>query len=269
MNTGHDGFSPSRFASRKWPISWRKIRRMTPSAKVPAPDQRVAAERDEERRELGERAELRSEPEQEDERRRRPAAGRRASRGRAAGSARSRARRDGSDLGLLDAPSGAAADPLLAALVDLLLPERHLELEHVDRVLAGGEGVGAVSRATAITTDGSPISTPSDAVVDRDRPRSRSARQGRRRAPPSSPRPCPRSPRSRGSTTVRGRASGGGPCRRTSRSRPPPATRPRRRPGRARRGSSVRTNAPPETGESAATSSPSASCVIGAARTRG
>ena len=35
----------------------------------------------------------------------------------------------------------SSADPLLAALVDLLLPQGHGLLERVDRVLAGGEGV--------------------------------------------------------------------------------------------------------------------------------
>src|SRR5207342_1347089 len=41
---------------------------------------------------------------------------------------------------------GPAADPLLAALVDLLLPEGDVDLEGVDRVLAGGERVVAVGR---------------------------------------------------------------------------------------------------------------------------
>src|SRR4051794_1322757 len=40
----------------------------------------------------------------------------------------------------------APADPLLPALVDLLLPQRDGLLERVDRVLAGGERVGAVRR---------------------------------------------------------------------------------------------------------------------------
>lgn len=37
--------------------------------------------------------------------------------------------------------SGFPADPLLAALVDLLLPERHELLKRVDRFVAGGECV--------------------------------------------------------------------------------------------------------------------------------
>src|SRR5439155_3945867 len=40
----------------------------------------------------------------------------------------------------------ASADPLLAALVELLLPERHALLERVDHVFARGEGVLAVRR---------------------------------------------------------------------------------------------------------------------------
>src|SRR5690242_10940190 len=44
-------------------------------------------------------------------------------------------------------PSGAAADPFLAALVHLFLPEGHLDLEDVDRVLARGERVLAVRGA--------------------------------------------------------------------------------------------------------------------------
>src|SRR6266487_2251147 len=39
-----------------------------------------------------------------------------------------------------------ASDPLLAAFVELLLPERHSFLERVDRVLARGERVLAVWR---------------------------------------------------------------------------------------------------------------------------
>src|SRR5262249_20884358 len=42
------------------------------------------------------------------------------------------------------ATSRPPAEPLLAALVDLLLPERHRLLERVDCVLAGGEGILAV-----------------------------------------------------------------------------------------------------------------------------
>jgi hypothetical protein len=42
--------------------------------------------------------------------------------------------------------SRAASDPLLAALVDLLLPERHRVLERVDRLGAGSESVLAVGR---------------------------------------------------------------------------------------------------------------------------
>src|SRR6266851_1995263 len=46
----------------------------------------------------------------------------------------------------LGANLGTAADPLLAALVELLLPERHLVLEEVDRVLARGQCVLAMRR---------------------------------------------------------------------------------------------------------------------------
>src|SRR5436305_2355046 len=38
----------------------------------------------------------------------------------------------------------AAPDPLLPALVDLLLPQRHLDLQAVDRVPAGRESVVAM-----------------------------------------------------------------------------------------------------------------------------
>ena len=48
---------------------------------------------------------------------------------------------------------GTAADPLLAALVDLLLPERDRLLERVDRLGAGGErGQARWAAETAITT---------------------------------------------------------------------------------------------------------------------
>src|SRR5882724_8882099 len=39
-----------------------------------------------------------------------------------------------------------ASDPLFAALVELLLPERHLLLERVDRVLARSKGILPVRR---------------------------------------------------------------------------------------------------------------------------
>ena len=63
----------------------------------------------------------------------------------------------------------AAADPLLAALVDLLLPERHGLLERVDRVLARGERVlrGAGRRRRSRRSPRR--SRRADAVVDRDR----------------------------------------------------------------------------------------------------
>src|SRR5215218_6688267 len=62
----------------------------------------------------------------------------------------------------------SASDPLLAAFVDLLLPERHPLLERVDRVLARGEGILAM-----LSRDGDDDGCLSDldpagAVVDRD-----------------------------------------------------------------------------------------------------
>src|SRR4051812_6722480 len=65
------------------------------------------------------------------------------------------------DLNLRTAP-----DPLLAALVDLLLPERHALLERVDRVLAGGERVGPVRRRDGDHDARLADAHPADAVVD-------------------------------------------------------------------------------------------------------
>src|SRR4051812_24867037 len=68
------------------------------------------------------------------------------------------------DLNLRTAP-----DPLLAALVDLLLPERHALLERVDRVLARCERVGAVRRGDGDHDARLADADPADAVVDGDR----------------------------------------------------------------------------------------------------
>src|SRR4029453_9136527 len=62
----------------------------------------------------------------------------------------------------------AFPDPFLAALVHLLLPERHLFLQRVDRVLAGGQRVLAV-RCGHGDDDGRLTDLhPARAVVDRD-----------------------------------------------------------------------------------------------------
>ena len=112
---------------------------------APAPDQGVAADGDEDAAELREReAVLGGRPDTDRDRRHEPLRQ----------LAPVRAGMDrlvvAGDLGRLheitvagSPASGlrAAPDPLLAALVDLLLPERHDLLEPVDRVLAGGEGV--------------------------------------------------------------------------------------------------------------------------------
>src|SRR5205085_1299517 len=65
--------------------------------------------------------------------------------------------------------SRPAPDPLLAALVDLLLPERHRRLESVDRLLAGGESGLPVWRRDGDQDAGLADLDPSDAVVDRNR----------------------------------------------------------------------------------------------------
>ena len=67
MNTGHDGFSRSRVASRKWPISWTKISSDDAEREPPAPDQRVAAERDEHAANLASEPSFASSPSSDDE----------------------------------------------------------------------------------------------------------------------------------------------------------------------------------------------------------
>ena len=67
MNTGHDGFSRSAGRLEEVAHLVREEQEDDAERELPAPDQRVAAERDEERRELGERAELRRKPEQDDD----------------------------------------------------------------------------------------------------------------------------------------------------------------------------------------------------------
>jgi hypothetical protein len=69
---------------------------------------------------------------------------------------------------LLNPASGAASDPLLAALVELLLPEGYPLLERVDRVLARGQRLLPVRRRDG---DDDARLTDLDAsctVVDRD-----------------------------------------------------------------------------------------------------
>src|SRR5437879_4776323 len=66
-------------------------------------------------------------------------------------------------------PSGPAADPLLATLVDLLLPERHALLQLVDRVLARPERVLAVGGRDRDHHRRLADRDTSDAVMDRDR----------------------------------------------------------------------------------------------------
>src|SRR5436190_14677139 len=65
--------------------------------------------------------------------------------------------------------SGAAADPLLAALVGLLLPEWHGLLERVDRVLAGGERIPSMRRRDGDHHACFADLDAADAMVDRDR----------------------------------------------------------------------------------------------------
>src|SRR5206468_3402592 len=85
---------------------------------------------------------------------------RRANSCRAAGSGRSRAPST--------ARSRAAPDPLLAALVHLFLPQRHVELEDVDRVLARGERVAAVRGADGDHDRRLADLYAADPMVDRD-----------------------------------------------------------------------------------------------------
>src|SRR2546429_2806079 len=63
---------------------------------------------------------------------------------------------------------GPLADPLLAALVDLLLPERHADLERVDRLLTGGERVLPVRRRHGDHDARVADADAAHAVVDRD-----------------------------------------------------------------------------------------------------
>src|SRR4026207_1976775 len=63
---------------------------------------------------------------------------------------------------------GTAADPLLAALVELLLPERHLAFERVDCFLARGKCVLPVWRRDGDHDAGLADPDPARAVVDRD-----------------------------------------------------------------------------------------------------
>src|SRR5258707_13078613 len=66
-------------------------------------------------------------------------------------------------------PSGPAADPLLAALVDLFLPERHALLQLVDRVLTRRERVLAGGGRDRDHHRGLPDPDTSDTMMDRDR----------------------------------------------------------------------------------------------------
>src|SRR5436190_22584876 len=67
-----------------------------------------------------------------------------------------------------DPASGASSDPFLAALVDLLLPERDLLLQRVDSVLAGGERVLPVRRRDGDHNGGAADLDAAGAVVDGD-----------------------------------------------------------------------------------------------------
>src|SRR5215211_2898229 len=64
---------------------------------------------------------------------------------------------------------GTAPQPFLAALVDLLLPERHGLLEPVDRLAAGGQRVLPVRCRDGDHHARLADLDPADAVVDRDR----------------------------------------------------------------------------------------------------
>ena len=64
--------------------------------------------------------------------------------------------------------SRSSPDPLLAALVDLFLPERHRDLQLVDRLVAGGESVAAMRRGDGDDDARLADVDSADAVVDRD-----------------------------------------------------------------------------------------------------
>ena len=93
MKTGHCGPQPLAPRLEEVPHLVAEDQHDDADAERPAPDQRVAAERDEDERELREEAELREHAESDDDRRRDLAQQARASRcRRAAGPGRSRAR---------------------------------------------------------------------------------------------------------------------------------------------------------------------------------
>src|SRR6266571_2278768 len=64
--------------------------------------------------------------------------------------------------------SGALADPLLAALVDLLLPQRDGLLERVDRLAEGCQSVGSVRGRNGDRDARLPDLDPPEAVADGD-----------------------------------------------------------------------------------------------------
>ena len=184
----------------------------------------------------------------------RAASGGRASRCRAAGSGRSRA---------VVAPSGALADPFLAALVDLFLPERHVApsgcRSRPCRRRARRAGAAA---ETAITTEGSPISTRPTrwwiAIVAQLVALAQAGRELRHHV--------------LGHALVRlvvevrrrcGRASGRACVPEKVAIAPASSLRTSSTTRSSESGSSLSRNAPPETGGISATSSPSASAVSG------
>src|SRR5581483_5785241 len=158
-----------------------------PDRELPPPDQRVAADGDEDAEELErEGAELDRHPDHGGERR--PDAHEHVSQ-RALAADGTVARigiREGRRLERVVRPgrhvytlrraahvallagSASLADPLLAAHVDLLLPQRHARLERVDRVLAGGERVRAVRGGDGDDDARLPHGHDAHAVVDGD-----------------------------------------------------------------------------------------------------
>ena len=143
-----------------------------PDREPPAPDQRVAADREEDPEELE-----REHPELEERARgdarasaairprQRPARAvvlareRRGLRRRHRLEVAGRSGRSSTCRPSPGAGSRSLPDPFLAAHVDLLLPQRHGLLERVDRVAARGERLRRWAAETAITTLVSPIST--------------------------------------------------------------------------------------------------------------
>src|SRR6476620_7053632 len=180
MNTGSFGFRPSRFASMKWPVSCRRISTTTPAPNFQPQMSAYAATAmkiEENLRRTNENFATASSATTSGARRRRSRPRQSVPRGWIGAYPRSGpgsgSWRSGSYITTswcqTPVASRSAADPLLAARVDLLLPERHPFLELVDRVTAGGERVAPMRRRHGDHHRRLADPDAADAVVDRDR----------------------------------------------------------------------------------------------------